>query len=48
MTNPTKAQAARASVAAAAPERWLVPLVLVPVLLTIMIGARAIYLAYPW
>jgi hypothetical protein len=48
MTNPTKAQAARASVAAAAPERWLVPPVLVPILLTIMIGAHAIYLAYRW
>lgn len=27
---------------------WLVPPVLVPVLLTIMIGLRAAYLAYPW
>jgi hypothetical protein len=48
MTNPIKAQPARASVAAAAPTRWLVPPILVPILLTIMIGARAIYLAYPW
>ena len=47
MTNPIKAQVARASVGAAAPMRWLVPPLLVPILLTIMIGARAIYLAYP-
>jgi hypothetical protein len=41
MTNHRKAQTA----AAAAPNSWLFPPVLVPILLTLMIGARVLYLA---
>ena len=47
MTNPTKTQTPR-GVAIAPASSWLVPPVLIPILLTIMIGARAVYLAYPW
>ncbi len=46
MTNQFKAPTVRGSAAAATPNSWLVPPMLVPILLTIMIGARALYLAY--
>ncbi|MBL8780587.1 MAG: hypothetical protein JNL06_06545 [Alphaproteobacteria bacterium] len=45
MTNPLKTNTVRGSAAAATPGSWLFPPVLVPVLLTLMIGARAVYLA---
>jgi hypothetical protein len=47
MTNFPKTQTQR-GIAVATARSWLVPPVLIPVLLTIMIGARAVYLAYPW
>jgi hypothetical protein len=52
MTNHTKVHS-RAKAAAVRAEDygtagWLIPPVLVPVLLAIMIGVRAAYLAYPW
>jgi len=46
MTNQLKAPTGRGSAAAATPNSWLVPPMLVPILLTIMIGVRAVYLAY--
>jgi hypothetical protein len=47
MTNPMKTHSHR-GVAVATPSNWLVPPIIVPLLLTIMIALRAIYLAYPW
>jgi hypothetical protein len=46
MTNHLKAQAVRAHAAAATPNSWLIPPIVLPILLTIMIGARVVYLAY--
>lgn len=45
MTKLTKTQR---GVAIATPSNWLVPPILIPILLSIMIGLRAAYLAYPW
>jgi hypothetical protein len=47
MTKLTKTQTQPGVALATAPS-WLVPPVLIPILLTIMIAARAVYLAYPW
>jgi hypothetical protein len=47
MTNPIKPPTQR-SVAVTAPSSWIVPPILIPILLTIMIGIRALYVAYPW
>jgi hypothetical protein len=50
MTNNTKVQSRAKAAAARVAERgtagWLIPPVLVPALLAIMIGMRAVYLVY--
>jgi hypothetical protein len=52
MTQNTKlksrANAAAVHAAEYGTAGWLVPPILFPVLLAIMIGVRAAYLAYPW
>lgn len=52
MTNPPKVRTQLRVAAIGASERrmsdWLIPPILVPVLLTIMIGLRALSLANPW
>jgi hypothetical protein len=47
MTNLTRTQTQR-GIAVATASSWLVPPVVIPILLTIMIGVRAVYVAYPW
>ncbi len=46
MTNPPEAQTVRGNATAATPGTSLVPPILVPILLTLMIAARAVYLVY--
>ena len=45
MTNNIKVQS-RANAAAVRVAEWLIPPVLIPALLAIMIGIRAVYLVY--